>query len=298
MAVDFRIVTLGDSVAWGQGLLEGEKYDAMIKQTLEPQFPGGISLERLAHSGAVIGAHPVTGNPAPGEVPTSRLTIIEQCDGFTHAPETVDLVLMNGGINDVGVSTILNPFALLPPLGARIKHACHTGMLTLLKKVSAKFTKPSCKILVTGYYVILSGKSDPLGCTRLLGMHGIARPAFIEAVDFINPVIRRCEEFFKDSTAQIKRAIADAHDTRITFVPSGFTDDNAVFVPGTSLLFGLDAELNPQDAVAAERHGQCDSAHSDPLQIPEREICYRASAGHPNPAGAQQFKDQILTALA
>jgi hypothetical protein len=46
----FRIVTLGDSIPWGQGLLEGEKYDAMVRDALGPTHPEGVSLERLAHS--------------------------------------------------------------------------------------------------------------------------------------------------------------------------------------------------------------------------------------------------------
>jgi hypothetical protein len=59
----------------------------------------------------VIGAHPVIGNTANGETPEARPTIIEQCDSFADSPDTVDLVLLNGGINDIGVATILNPFA-------------------------------------------------------------------------------------------------------------------------------------------------------------------------------------------
>lgn len=221
MADGYRIVTLGDSVPWGQGLLEEEKYDSMVKDALGPRHPGGVSLQRFAHSGAVIQAHPAAEMPAKGEVPLGRPTIVEQCDSFTDSPETVDLVLMNGGINDVGVATILNPFALFPSLAARIQGACHDSMLTLLKKVGAKFTKASAQILVTGYFTILSNQSDPLGIPRLLGMHGIAVPDFLEEADFFDPAIDRCEQFFAGSTAQLQQTIADAHDPRITFVPSG-----------------------------------------------------------------------------
>lgn len=42
------------------------------------------------------------------------------------------------------------------------------------------------------------------------------------------------------------------------------------------LVRGLEAkQLSPQDPVAAAPHPLCDIAHPDPLQIPEREICYR-----------------------
>lgn len=298
MANHFRIVSLGDSIIWGQGLLPNEKLDALVQQALLPKYPGGVTLDRLAHSGAVIGANGASGNPQPGEVPAARLSIIEQCDGYANSPDTVDLVLLNGGINDVGVASILNPLAL--NLDTRVIRACHDGMLVLLKRVATKFSQATCKILVTGYYSILSAQSDPLGVTKLLSLFGIAVPPFLDKdLDFINPVLDRCEAFFKDSTQQLTRAIADAGDPRIAFVPSGFTDANSVFVSGTSLLWGLDLDddMGPQDPVAAARHPLCDVAHPGPLQIPERELCYRASAGHPNVQGAAKFSRQILAAL-
>jgi hypothetical protein len=91
--------------------------------------------------------------------------------------------------------------------------------------------------------------------------------------------------------------VADAHDARISFVNSGFTDANAVFVPATSFLWGLDDLLNPLDPVAGQRHGQCDLTFPQPIQILHREQCYRASAGHPNVSGAIQFSTQLLAAL-
>jgi lysophospholipase L1-like esterase len=301
VASNCRMLCLGDSIIWGQGLLPVEKFDTLVRQALLPQYPGGVTLESVAHSGAVIGANGATGSAQPGEVPASRLSIIEQCDGYTNSPDTVDLILVNGGINDVGVATILNPFALIPSLDTRTSRACHDGMSVLLQRLSTKFSKPTCKILVTGYYPILSSMSDPLGVTKLLSLFGIAVPSFVDAdVDFINPVLERCERFFNDSTQQLQQAVADTGDSRIAFVPSGFTDANSVFVPGTSLLWGLDLDddMNPQDPAAAARHPLCDTAHSGPSEVLARELCYRASAGHPNVQGAVQFSNQILAALS
>jgi len=296
----FRIVTLGDSIPWGQGLLDDEKFDVLVRNALAASHPEGVTLESLAHSGAVIGAFGAAGTPRIGEVPGSRFTIIEQCDGFDNSPETVDLVLLDGGINDVGIATILNPLALIPSLAARVSRACHDGMLTLLRKVSTKFSKATCRILVIGYYTIISDQSDPLGVHKLLSLHGIAVPEFIEAeADFLQAVIRRCKDFFADSTAELQRAIVDLSDPRVRFVASGFTEDNAIFVPNTSLLWGLDLDhgLEPLDPVAAQRRPLCDIAHSGPLEILAREQCYRASAGHPNVAGARKFGSQIIAAL-
>jgi lysophospholipase L1-like esterase len=298
VANNCRIVAIGDSIVWGQGLLPDEKFLELVRVTLLPKFPGGIKIEPFAHSGAVIGARSASGTPQVGEVPASRLSIIEQCDNFANAPENVDLVILNGGINDVGIANILNPLSLIPSLHTRVAHACHDGMLVLLKKVTAKFTKPTCKILVTGYYSILSAQSDPLGVIRLLSLFGIAVPEFFDnEFEFINPVLSRCAAFYDDSTKKLKQAIADAGDPRIKFVPTGFTDANSMFVPGTSLLWGLDEDMGPQDPVAAARRPLCDNAHRNALEIPERELCYRASAGHPNVQGAIQFSKQVLAAL-
>jgi len=73
-----------------------------------------------------------------------------------------------------------------------------------------------------------------------------------------------------------------------------------VFVQETFLLWGisLDDDLSPQDQVGAARRPLCDNAHPDPSQMLERQLCYRASAGHPNVEGAVQFSKQILAALA
>jgi lysophospholipase L1-like esterase len=300
VANNFRIVCLGDSIVWGQGLLPNEKFNTLVQQALLPKYPGGVTLESVAHSGAVIGATGASGTPQVGEVPASRLSIIEQCDGYNNAPDNVDLVLMDGGINDVGVASILNPFSLIPRLSQRVQHACHDGMVVLLKKVTAKFSKPSCKILVTGYYAILSGRSDPVGVTKILSLFGIAVPDFLDKdLDFINPVLDRCEAFYKDSNQQLKQAVVDVGDPRVTFVPTGFTDANSVFVPGTSLLWALDLDddMSPLDPAAPARHPLCDIAHSDPAQLLDRELCYRASAGHPNVQGAVQFSKQILAAI-
>src|SRR5580698_4953428 len=99
-----RIVNLGDSVAWGQGLAEADKYDVLVRAAVAP----AAELTRLAHSGATIGTVLIESGPADGEVPVSRPTILDQCNNFTDSPETVDLVLVNGGINDVDLRNILN----------------------------------------------------------------------------------------------------------------------------------------------------------------------------------------------
>jgi hypothetical protein len=293
----FRIVNIGDSVPWGQGLAEGDKYDVLLKGALLAVHPEGVTLERFAHSGAIIG--PGLGRTAPdGEVPVPCPTVLDQLHSIP-TPGTVDLALVDGGINDVGVATILNPLAIVPPLTSVVHKACHDAMLALLRQASAAFTKPTCRILVTEYYPILSDLSDPLGIAAILHTYGLRAPDFVDETLFHNVVVDRCEEFFAASNSALSDAVRDAQDARITFVPSGFTDANAMFVPGTTFLWGLDLLnlLGPEDEVAAQRRPQCNLEFNGLLDFAQREQCYRVSAGHPNRPGAKQYEKQLLRAL-
>jgi lysophospholipase L1-like esterase len=291
-----RVVTLGDSVCWGQGLNEEQKYDTLLGRALASQTTK-VTIERVAHSGALIGDQDSVGLTATGEVPVASPTIIQQCERFENDPASVNIVLLNGGINDIGVARILNPFALLPSLSFRIRRACRVGMGALLSVVTRKFSAVNCRILVTGYYPILSELSDPFKAMRVLNLHGISRPPFAELgdVDFIEPVVARCTQFFEESTTALEQAIADVGDSRVKFVATGFTAANAMFTDNP-LLWALDRHLNPQDPVAPMRRPQCDLTFDAGRPI-ERIVCHRASVGHPNVEGARQIAEQTLAVL-
>src|SRR5689334_7934291 len=144
---NFRMVVLGDSVNWGQGLETAEKFYSLVKVALSAD-----ECTLLAHSGATIGAGITTTEaPIDGEVPTSYPTILQQCAAFADSPETVDLVIVNGGINDIDVRSILNPFTDSSDLKDMIKQYCFRDMKTLLGAILAKFTNPACKVVVTSY---------------------------------------------------------------------------------------------------------------------------------------------------
>jgi hypothetical protein len=84
---------------------------AAISALVSPSYCSCYDGRVLAHSGATIGVGDTeTADPVDGEVPTSYPTILQQCDLFTGLRDKVDLVLMDGGMNDVDVTTILNPF--------------------------------------------------------------------------------------------------------------------------------------------------------------------------------------------
>lgn len=114
------MLVLGDSVVWGQGLSEENKFYTKVKDEIERELSGNRKVRQLvdAHSGAVIAPKKPKCCPiAPGEVPIGTPTLFAQVDtalskyaSFGVNRNDIDLVLPNGCINDIGFPLIVNPF--------------------------------------------------------------------------------------------------------------------------------------------------------------------------------------------
>src|ERR1700682_1004630 len=110
----FNLLVLGDSISWGQGLRDEHKAWYQVKTWLETS--GRKVSERIeAHSGAVIGsvgdsgAEPIP--PFDGEVSRGVPSVNGQIDNAlrSYADATkVDLVLVDGCINDLDARRLLN----------------------------------------------------------------------------------------------------------------------------------------------------------------------------------------------
>jgi lysophospholipase L1-like esterase len=179
------MLVLGDSVMWGQGLTDEHKFSYLVRQWICEQRNNGscpdkedVQIHVEAHSGAVI-AQPekdnrkkeedrFTRNVAPvrypGEVNNEYPTVWGQVDlarryyaDNSIALEEVDLILVNGGINDMGAPRILAP-KLLGFLAGNInqfaKKYCEDDMKLLLDKVANTF--PKARIVVPGYFPLVS----------------------------------------------------------------------------------------------------------------------------------------------
>lgn len=295
------IVTIGDSVHWGQGLTREHKLHVLIADALRAQDPGLVE-HHMAHSGAVIGAGlTVTRQRIDGEVPVGSPTILEQASAFPGDPADVAVVLVNGGINDVDIRNILNPLLPRQILSDLTREHCLDSMRVLLTEVVEQFNAPQTRIVVTSYYPILSHDSKPFGVPLLLESEGLFVPpaALNLPAAGQNPIVERCLQFWRESTQYLEEAVADvnaAHrPARIIFVDPGFSEHNAVFADDP-WLFGLKLGLFPQDEVIAPRRGSCNAA-IPPGDFLSREQCYRASAGHPNVKGAARYATAIAQAL-
>src|SRR5262249_52883224 len=141
----FEMLVLGDSVVWGQGLNEENKFYTKVKNAIQQELPGNRKVRQLveAHSGAVIAPKKPKSCPtAPGEVPIATPTLFSQVDAalttyasFGVAAEEVDLVLLNGCINDVGFPAIVNPFTSDKTITKQSAKFCNQGMEKLLRHV-------------------------------------------------------------------------------------------------------------------------------------------------------------------
>jgi lysophospholipase L1-like esterase len=292
---NYSILVLGDSVTWGQGLPAGQKMHDIVSDRLA-QTHGPVQCFLLAHSGAVIGVDSGTSQDhCDGEVPTAFPTILQQCD--SAAATDADLVIVNGGINDIDIRYILNPFTEQDDLVDTTRRFCGKDMAVLLDRALARFT--AAQIVVTSYYPILSqashvGLFDDFMLTLGLPIEPLTR--LIDDNLIYDRIVSNCELFYTESTSALQAAVDAANAQaagRVALAVPPFTEDNAALA-SNAWLFGINADLSPEDPVAAARHASCDRCTDDFLR---RQQCYRASAGHPNVTGAQQFGQAILAAI-
>ena len=295
----FQAVFLGDSVVWGQGLTDGEKFSTQLVNWINQYHPTQNAYKTvMAHSGAIIGVGATVHQPpVDGEVPTAYPTILDQCAAVPGNPNDVDLVVLNGGINDVGVQYIFNAYTDQQELADTIQRSCHADLTVLLRQVAARFTNPATNILVAGYYPILSTQSDPLRIPTLLPLFGASVAAMLFPHNPIAKIMANSLLFWQQSEIAMAQAVTDVNQqlgtNRIVFVAPNFSEANAAFGP-TPWVFAVNADLSPQDDVIAPRHAACLIGETDPVQ---REFCYRASAGHPNRWGAQEFFNALYPLL-
>ncbi|MBI1278841.1 MAG: hypothetical protein GC179_11995 [Anaerolineaceae bacterium] len=307
---NFKTVVLGDSIMWGQGLYETQKIHTLVANELQ-QYGLTSNHVFLAHSGAVIGEPDVITDKPPidGEVPVREPTIFQQIKGALGNNErdpAVNLVMISGGVNDVDITRILN--LRDREMDKYIEDAFYRKMKLLLEQAYHCF--PNALIIVVGYYQAFSEDSERAILLNVLKGIGFSVPLLPNAVGELvidvlgsrltKGLIERCTRFSDYAHECISKAIVDIvgmlpeAKERIYFADPKFKQDNAIGAPNT-LLFGVNADLSPQDpSEIADRRAQACITHASRLNIIEQIAGPRASVGHPNPAGAEQYAKVIL----
>ncbi len=288
---NYHLLVLGDSVPWGQGLKEPEKHHSLVLDWIRRFHPDlSLSKEVMAHSGAVIGMNAPRGLPfVDGEVPNDFPSILDQVFRFTSDPAQIDLVLVNGGINDVGVDKIFNPLTRSSDLSIRIRQHCFVDLKLLLHELHARIPGAHTRFLISSYYPVLSNESDALRIPIFCQLFGIGLANFLFPRNPVAKVIANSLLFWNESTRLISDAVdqvnVETGSNRFHLVKPAFEAVNAAFAP-QPWVFGIKANTLPQDEIAAQRALACIRDEDDLLQ---RELCFRASAGHPNRWGSQAY---------
>ncbi len=297
-AEPFRMAVIGDSVMWGQGLAEQDKIHTKALGYIASGLNGRpVEKQVAAHSGAIIGlkapdlnAQYAT-NGMSGEMPRGHPTIGWQATNQIQNPELVDLVLMNGGVNDVDVLQILTVDYMmsLDALRQRTRDLVGAQMQTLLTStVMPRF--PQATIVVSNYFPIISWDSamDVVG--------GLVRLLFplagLISLELQRKLTDQSLAFHDESTKALQAAVANANKQygtdRVLFAPSGFNGSNAM---GAWNAF-LYSPAQP-DPLASARALECPKYFTGN----DLETCKQAQSGHPNPRGALAYASNIHAAV-
>ena len=292
----FLALFFGDSIAWGQGLREEDKFSTALIQWINEFHPDLRAFKLVkARSGAVIGTRDLVEDPGwHPEIPSPCPAIQHQIDSYHDCdPGDADLVVLSGGINDVGTRSIFNPRVSPADLQSHIRYAFGTLMPGLLELTAQRFSNPKTKILVLGYYPIVSGESRPAGILPMMSAYGVSTmgPASW------NPwrtVVNKALLFESESDRLIQQAIANsASPDRFVWVKSGIQAENAAFAP-KPWVFGIRLpHLTPEDDLGDERRTLCQVQPDRDKRV----FGYRASIGHPNRWGARAYFNAIYPVL-
>jgi len=330
-----NLLVLGDSIMWGQGLSEQHKAWYQVKTWLKENTSRDVRENVEAHSGAVVGVKDVPwSNDAPpdGEVSSAVPTVNHELDRALRSyanPSQVDLVLVDGCINDVDIRNLLNAANSSDDVKRMATEKCGLPMQALISRVANSF--PSAHVIVTGYFPIISEKTP-----NSLLMKAMARmfyqpgpkPAKLKQKDLRESLIAVSRTWYQTSNA----ALADAVDKvtaelatkgsrqRVLFVEIPFPPEFSFNAPETRLwsfnasflrkllavltlgrvtLKTNDEKLRQRVASCNERHQK--PANEKPNQRGEREyrrmLCRYASLGHPNRKGSAIYADAIVGKL-
>ncbi|WP_432992310.1 PKD domain-containing protein [Dactylosporangium sp. CA-233914] len=284
-----RMLVVGDSIAWGQGLAPKHKYPELVKDALQRSSGRPVEYTEAkmstAHSGAAVtggtcsaGLRQTVGYWG-GEVPNGEPDIAT-CQAQSVRDREADLILVDGCINDVDIREIAKPFADLDALRARVEAKCGQPVENLLRTLHNDH--PTATIVLTGYYPIFDREPDHDQRLTLADLLGLPRQAFVAMA---NATFGQQSAVFDTGFRNLALqhvATLDPQHTWLHFADPGFRPGDGLFQPNSKLFNGLN------DEVRLERFGACVAAGG------LRPHCPIASMGHPNVAGAQLYADAIL----
>ena len=329
----FEFLVIGDSVIWGQGLEEKDKFYTLTAEWLRNGAfgkPREVNLKVKAHSGATLKFHPDAAEkykkicrdetyPIKPEVnvgfPSSWKQVEVAADEYRSAGRGgADLIMICGGITDITTARVFDPKGNDDTLRSEIKRFCRDDMFDVLEHAVEKH--PNAKLAVIGYFPAVTSKSssgkilndwqEALGFPRALKAfvnNPLGRPLFFNKSRA--RAIQRSTIWYEESNRNLREAVEQINakygPRRAVFIWSPLTEDNAVEAPNT-LLFRMGKGGVVTDPLALERIKDCrqtlpELKRTADIDYPIR-LCEIAAVGHPNPEGSRAYAEAIKTALA
>ena len=307
----FNVAVIGDSIAWGNGLYPIHKYYYQVAQWLHKALNRPICVKIYAHSGAIISGlfcKPI--NPALNHDCPSLAT---QADSIQN-PDKVDLILVSGGINDVGLSLdlaakndldILNliNYKLSPVQIRQSSQVIEEPMKKLLINLLSKNNK--LHIIVTNYYPIVSSDTSAI----LIYALQLLQKDF--SYDQIKAMLKdNSDIFYLYSTKSLDNAVkqADNGANRIAFAKVNFLPINCYGTGENSWLWAIKDAFgliyDSQGKVTAGTFITNDEMFEvrlnmiNPKDMSRDAIVNRINAvAHPNVLGAAEYARAIEYAI-
>ncbi len=325
----FEMLVVGDSHISGQGLKEENKFYYLVKEWLQNDVFSEnrkVNLNVKAHSGSRIYLHEdeveamkKTGDDFTKfyhvEANLSFPSITAQIDAARkeyERAESVDLIMLSGGITDVLVANTINPFLKEKKMRELIHKYCNEAMFGLLERTTDAF--PNAFVVVVGYFPIISTKSDVNKISRYLFKplkfphplqwtftNGLSKQ-FMKVLR--KKMTQRSRIWVAESNREMREAIAKintkSNNLRALFVEAPITEENC-YGTKKSLLWETNKDNLPGDERYAERKQMCSEVFSE-LKYQHygrlsTRMCELAAIGHPNVEGSKAFAEAIKAAL-
>jgi hypothetical protein len=320
------------------GTLPGEKLSALSDAAKPVYLPINLAMAAntaLEESPNTAGPCPQTSTGAPGEcdgeINVSGPTIPQQLEhALKHfkGPE-VDFVLMDGCINDFGFTNFIDASMPLDRIDKLAKVVCYERMSPVLADVARRF--PNARIIVTGYYPVITEKSARNVLFRFLFGTLFSREKqkwfFPNAKEqLFQKLIATSKQWAESSNTWLRLSVAEANEkaaSRIAFAPTnykpaspfgsvggGFAAPKQTSLLWTSLLnstgrgglskffyvlFVLNFHaLRPNDEVYSNRKKVCQDTAFNFLLTRK---CQLAAYGHPNKKGVAEYVETVTREL-
>lgn len=326
-----NMLVLGDSILWGQGLKDEHKAWYQVKTWLE-QTAGRKVREKIeAHSGAMIG--PAEGPPTTsvsavdGEVVRGVPSINDQVNDALRSfvdPAKVDLVLVDGCINDVNALNLLNAANPADAISSLTMARCGAPVEQLLGKITSSF--PNAHVVITGYFPIISEKTS-----NSLLMRFVLRQLYKGPESQVSGKRLRerliaissawyevSNRTFADTTKKVNAELAaKGSRQRILFAEINFLPEYS-FNASKTRLWGFNASffrkllalislgkiaLGSNDEQRKQRIASCNEFFKRPVSQNDQQekarelrrmLCHYAAIGHPNRKGALIYSEAII----